>query len=153
MTPAKKEIEDHFPLHITYRSWCAHCVAGRGTSRQHRQNKDGDEGRLGTTIGIEYCFMTPEEEEEDMRPILVAHDDDKEAIWVIAIDRKGPTMTAVKWLVDKIDEAGYAGMKVTIKSDQEESIMALKRAVAVTREAETAFIETPVRQSKCNGKM
>ena len=38
-------------------------------------------------------------------------------------------------------------------SDQEPSIIALKNAVAAKREAETAFIESPVRQSKCNGRV
>ncbi len=33
----------------------------------------------------------------------------------------------------KLEEAGYAGQTTTIKSDQEESVVALKRAVAVRR--------------------
>ena len=24
--PTKAEIDEHFPLHLNYRSWCAHCV-------------------------------------------------------------------------------------------------------------------------------
>ena len=33
--PTRKEIDEHFPLHVHYRSWCPHCQAGRSTSKQH----------------------------------------------------------------------------------------------------------------------
>ena len=45
------------------------------------------------------------------------------------------------------------GVKITMKSDQEPSILALKRAVATARTGETVPIEPPVRSSKSNSKM
>ena len=33
--PTKADIDEHYPLHLQYRSCCAHCVAGRGTSDRH----------------------------------------------------------------------------------------------------------------------
>ena len=47
--------------------------------------------------------------------------------------------------------AGYEGVKVMLRSDQEPSMMAVKDALSVRRDSETAFIESPVRQSKMNG--
>ena len=47
--------------------------------------------------------------------------------------------------------AGYTGMKVTIRSDQEPSLIAFKEALAVKRAAETSLIESPARESKSNG--
>ena len=38
-----------------------------------------------------------------------------------------------------------------MRSDQEDSILALKRAVAIDRQAETVMLESPVRDSKANG--
>ena len=41
--PSKQEIEEHNITHLPYRSWCPHCVAGRGLSTPHRssdENKD-----------------------------------------------------------------------------------------------------------------
>ena len=32
ITPSRAEVESHLPLHLEYRSWCPHCVAGKGTS-------------------------------------------------------------------------------------------------------------------------
>ena len=40
---------------------------------------------------------------------------------------------------------------MTLKSDNEVSIIALKTAIAVRRKAETALIESPVRESQSNG--
>ena len=151
--PTKAEIEEHLPLHLEYRSWCPHCVAGKGISNQHRQNLDGHSGELGPTVSLDYCFMTADEEEEDMRAILVGYDHQKSGFWALPVERKGAQEEVVKWIVDKIDEAGYAGMAVTIKSDQEPAMIALKQAIAVRRKAETIPIESPVRESKSNGRI
>ena len=53
----------------------------------------------------------------------------------------------------KIEFAGYGGMKVTLRGDGEHSILAVKRAIAIRRGVETGLIESPVRQSKSNGKI
>ena len=39
---------------------------------------------------------------------------------------------------------------IALRSDQEDVIMALKRAVAIYRHAETVMLESPVRDSKAN---
>ena len=31
----KADLEEHYPLHLNYRSWCAHCVAGKCKSTPH----------------------------------------------------------------------------------------------------------------------
>ena len=69
----------------------------------------------------------------------------------MATNMKAPTDSAVKWLTRKIDEAGCRGVKVVLKSDQEESIIALKKAVAIMRQAPTVNIVSPVRDSQANG--
>ena len=40
---------------------------------------------------------------------------------------------------------------MSIRSEQEESIMAVKKAVAIHRQAETVMLESPVHDSKANG--
>ena len=61
---------------------------------------------------------------------------------------QGATESFVKWAKERIDESGYLGTKVVLKSDQEEAIKALKRAIAVKRQEETISIESPARDSK-----
>ena len=40
--PTKAEVVAHMILHAEYRSWCPHCVHGRGISHQHRYSDDGE---------------------------------------------------------------------------------------------------------------
>ena len=101
----------------------------------HAQSNDGHVSELGATVSLDYCFMTPEEEEEDMRAILIGYDHQKSGFWALPVEGKGAQEQVVKWVVDKMDEAGYAGIAVTIKSDQEPAMMALKQAIAVRRKA------------------
>ena len=76
---------------------------------QHRYNPDVDESHLGTTWSLDYCFMTTDDEEEDMRAIIVAYDHSKIGLWTLPVDHKGADENVIKWLVDKMEECGYAG--------------------------------------------
>ena len=88
-----------------------------------------------------------------MQPALIFYDDDKDSFWAVAAEEKGATESMVKYGVGIIDESGYIGEKITFKSDQEPSIVALKHAVSAARIGETVPIESPVRSSKANGMM
>ena len=59
----------------------------------------------------------------------------------------------MRWTTEKLEEIGYSGSKVVLKSDQEPSMLSLKKAVAIARQGETCPIESPVRESKSNGAM
>ena len=59
----------------------------------------------------------------------------------------------VKYVTGVLDQSGYQGQKIAFKSDQEPSILALKKAVSAERVGETVPIESPVRASKSNGMM
>ena len=59
----------------------------------------------------------------------------------------------VEWVKGVLDQSGYEGEKITFKTDQEPSIVALKKAVPAARMGETVPIESPVRASKSNGMM
>ena len=148
----KPRIAAHFSLHAEYRSWCKYCAHGKGISRQHAAG-DPTEEALGVTISIDYCFMVPEESEEEMDAILIAYGNENMGLWAMTVDAKGPTPQAVGWLSGKNEESGYNGVKITMKSDQERSIKALKKAVSIKRHSETAMIESPVRVSKSNGQI
>ena len=88
-----------------------------------------------------------------MLPTLVMYDEDKQSFWAIGVAQKGVTDPIVKYCVGVIDQSGYQGERLTFKTDQEPSIVALKRAVSVARMGETVPIESPVRASKSNGMM
>ena len=150
--PTKAEIDAHYPLHAEFRNWCKFCVEGKGASRHHKKG-DPTEEPIGVTISIDYCFMVPEEAEEGMDAILVGYDDKKKGLWAMSVESKGPTESSIEWLSSKIENSGYNGVGVTLKSDQGADIMQLKKAVSVKRHAETTMVESPVRVSKANGQI
>jgi len=116
--PTKDEIEQHEITNFPPRDWCQHCVDGHGISHQHKRVEE--EEKLGITVSLDYAFMTADETEEGVSPILVMHDNSTGAIWVLAVERKGNEPVALNWAVARLDEAGYRGTKVSLKSDQEE---------------------------------
>ena len=126
----------------------AQVVAGRCMSHQHRNSKNE---RTSGEFSLDYASMTAEDVAEDICPVLVGYDNDSHGVWAMAVDAKGATKTSVQWVKGNIDESGCSGTPVPIRSVQEEAIMALKRAVAIYRQAVTVMLESPVRDSKANG--
>ena len=147
-TLTKAEVDAHMTLHADYRDWCPDCVAGRGITHQHRSLKNE---RTGREFSLDYAFMTVEDVGEDMCPVLLGYDNDLHVIWALAADAKEATRSFVQYVKGTVDEAGCSGTPISLRSDQEESIMALKRAVAIYRQAETVMLESPARSSKANG--
>ena len=72
--------------------------------------------------------------------------------WPLGVKHKGVQQGPIKFLVDRLEEAGFSGERVTLKSDQEKAIVAYKTAIAASRKGETALIESPVRSSQSNGR-
>ena len=68
-----------------------------------------------------------------MSPVSGEYDNDSHGVWALAVDAKGATKPSVQWVKGKIEESGCSGTPVSIRSEQEEAIMALKRAVAIYR--------------------
>ena len=124
VVPTKAEIEAHFPLRLHFRSWWSDCNAGKARLAQHRVESEERE-RLGVTLSADYAFMGSEEYEKGMQPTLMMHDDGKEAFWALGVSKKGVTEPIVKWCADVIDQSGYVGQRITFKTDQEPSILAL----------------------------
>ena len=89
------------------------------------------------------------EAEEDPK-VLIMHDDRLETLWALGVQQKGVTPYIVTWITQTLEDTGYKGMEITINTGQEESIMALKKAVAARREAVTAMVEPNIRVSVSN---
>ena len=73
--PSSQEAQEHMKTHIPYRSWCAHCVRGRGRNDPHRSGG----GRRGPGdhphLAIEYGFLkanNPDDPaDQGSNPILI----------------------------------------------------------------------------------
>ena len=119
--PTKAEVEEPYPLHLTYRLWCPHCRAGKARLAPHIC-EPSDRGNIGITVHSDFAFQGPDDEEEGMQPCLVVYDDDKNAFWAVGIKSKAVTHSLVKYYKDLLDQSGYEGVKITMKSDQGPSI-------------------------------
>ena len=64
----------------------------------------------------------------------------KQMDFIMAVDTKRPTPSSTEWLSNKIEEAGYNGMSIAMKSDQEEYIKVWKKAVVIKRKSATAML-------------
>ena len=150
--PTEADVAEHVPLHSNYRSWCARCLAGEARLAPHICEPANHE-KLGITLSADFAFVGSEAVEEDMQPSLVVFDDDKEAFWAIGVRTNMVTEQTVNLFKDILDQSGYEGEQHIIKTDQEPSIIALKRAVAAASAGETVPIESLVRASQSNGRM
>ena len=79
MTVSRKEREEHELTHLPYRSWCAHCVRGRGRNMPHKHlGGKRDPQTMVPRVSLDYFFLTnkdtdknkkdKEEEETNLHP-------------------------------------------------------------------------------------
>ena len=152
--PSKRERDEHRVLHLPYRSWCKECVFGKGNHDQHRSGQEVDKlDKEVPTVSMDYFFFGDDHVKADDNPMLCTYDNATDAIHAYVTRRKGVTMWIAQAVNSDCENTGYGGTRMCIKSDQEESIVAVKTAVSELRKAPTSMIESPVRESKCNGKM
>ena len=152
--PSKKEREEHRALHLPYRSWCRECVFGKGNHDQHRTGLEDDKlDKEIPTVSMDYAFPGDEKVPADDNPVLCTYDNAIDGIHVYVTKKKGVTMWIAKAIGTDLETAGYGGVRVCLKSDQEEAILSVKKAVADWRSAPTSMIEAPARESQANGKM
>ena len=62
--PNQEEVDKHMNTHIPYRSWCKHCVRGKGVNDQHKKSQS--ESRIAI-ISIDYAFAGESSEERKQR--------------------------------------------------------------------------------------
>jgi len=135
--PTPEMVKAHEVCHVPFRSWCSHCVRGRGKSFSHRavDHSRDDEGR--PVVSLDYGFFgSPGELPADAvggqkMPVLVVRDRFTKAIFSHLLPAKGTEhyYPEVALLRD-IKFLGYTSL--TLKSDQEPSIIALATAVKNT---------------------
>ena len=148
--PSRAEREKHAITHMPFRSWCKHCVEGKAVNPGHYKKKEGEEQRI-PVVSIDYMYMTEENQGEMGMPILVFRD--RESKWITAnvVPAKGENGYAIKRLAQDVEYLGYK--RIILKSDEENPIMALKRAVRRERTNDIMLEESPVGESQSNGEI
>ncbi len=157
--PTAEEMEEHRIDHFPYRSWCEHCVAGRGTGEQHRS---GPEGSL-PTVACDYLLVTKKgiftrdeviERSSILMKILVVKDDKSRYIGahVVPVKGAGDDRYAAERMRGDIQWMGYS--RVLLRSDNEPAIVSVLsdvlKGLKVDVVDQTAATHPPAYDSKAN---
>ena len=149
--PTKEEKEDHEKLHIPFKSWCRHCVRGRGKEEACRKD-----GRIPEVpeVHMDFMFMGEEKSEKTLA-MLVAKERTTKAVMCCVAPRKSSGEWLAKRVMACMREFGCELEKVTIKTDNEPALVAVADQVGRLRAAKggkgMVVEHSPVHSSKSNG--
>ena len=144
--PTRAEVDEHNMTHLPYRSWCTHCVRGRGEAHPHHNS--GDEERDVPELHVDHCFMG--KVDEKAQPIVVVKERDTRMMCSVLVGEKG---VADEHVIKRIiEELGYESTKIVLKSDQESSVNSvIDTVIRARRDTPTMPEYSPVRSSGSNG--
>ena len=144
--PSEEEVRMHMLCHLPYRSWCHHCVRGRGRERDHRRKPD--EGVKGIPeYHLDYCF--PGDEFGHKLAILVALERYSRMKKAVVVPCKGSTgMYAARMVMELISECGDENQDVILKTDQEPAIKFLVDDICTARTGARTICEMAPKGSK-----
>ena len=145
--PSAEEIKRHNITHLPYRSWCAHCVRGRGVGHPHLSRKAQQVGDV-PTIGADYHYMGVEGEEGTVLMLVIRCGTTK-MIFDMVVTSKGVNEYMVRRVKQILDLLGYK--KIIMKSDQESSLVALLDKVKIEWSGEMIPERSAVQDSQGNG--
>jgi hypothetical protein len=118
--PTSAERASHEMAHLPFRSWCRHCVRGRGKNAAHYKQAQG-EGELHE-LHFDFAFMGEEDEPGETIAMLVVRERQSRMTLATAV----PSKSTGKFVVDRVmafmKEIGIENLDVIAKSDQEPAI-------------------------------
>ena len=148
--PDAEEVRCHELTHLPYRSWCSHCVRGKGKALEHL--KKGERKHGMKELHVDYLFMGGEEDDK-LRCIVCAKEPDSKYLLSSVVPLKGASHEfPARRLCAFLRELGMEHHDVMLKSDQEPAILDLLREISKKRlPAKTFLEESPVGASASNG--
>ena len=94
--PSQQEKEEHEMTHLPFRSWCRHCIMGRG--REEDCRKSMEEERQVPEVHLDYMFMGDEKEGKTLA-FLVARERETRAVLSTVVPRK----TTGEWICRRLN--------------------------------------------------
>ena len=136
-TPSRQEVLLHRLTHRPFRSWCPHCIRGKGRAAQSRKSpQKGEHGEVPKLVSdyffvgqrrpanqVERDELEAQAEREGQTPVLVLRDTKSRAIFAHACPSKGAHDSVVNRLIGDLDTLGYK--RVLVRTDCEASIIDL----------------------------
>ena len=132
--PTEAEMLKHEATHVPYRSWCQHCVRGRGRRKPHYRRDEGEGGNKAPKVSMDYFFLGGEECEASENPVFVMLDEECGSRYARMLDHKGMDEGRNEWLIldaaDEIRSWGHVeGCELILKTDNEASMLAVREAL------------------------
>lgn len=123
-TPSRQERVEHDLTHCPYRSWCEHCVHGKGVSHGHFQRQPDEESSI-PLIGVDYAFVIKTDADQKQLSevtTMVAKDRRSKCVFPVPVPQKGvdPEEYSTRQLLRVLDYLGYS--EVILKCDQESAL-------------------------------
>ena len=143
--PSAQEIADHAVTHLPYRSWCPHCVRGKGRNFAHFMAAAAE--REIPVLAADYCFMCGDGSDLES-PVLVMADTATAMIFAHAVDRKGADAEVMNLIMADMEVLGHR--EIVFKTDQEPAMKAIQEHVAARRPG-IKLENSPVEESQANG--
>ena len=151
-TPSKEEREDHEKTHLPFRSWCRHCVRGRGKQLPHRE---GAQETTTDEIHMDFGFLGKEDEAQKTIPILVVKERKSKMLMAAAVPTKTTGSYITKRVVGFLREIGCLYSDLIVKTDQEPAVKSIVEGVGKAKAADGSgkyIVEnSPVGASQSNG--
>ena len=130
--PTSSEMKEHLRTHLPYRSWCQHCVSGRGVGTQRRRRNPGEDSVEVAIVAVDHCFFRNTPGEESI-PVLVMRDPETRLLAAHAVPMKG---AVVEWTAQQdvrhLERLGHHG-RLVIRCDQDAALKSLVSEAARMR--------------------
>ena len=156
--PTQKEREEHEATHVPFRDWCAHCMMGRGRTHHHVAKQKSEDQSRRPIISMDYFFMRMESSpsiqtisEESITCIAVKEDKCRNIMSSVALKKGVEEPWTVERVAKFIDLLGYR--EITLKSDTEPPIIALRNRVAEACKAEVTTEDAVKGDKEPNGSI
>ena len=120
--PSQQEKEEHEMTHLPFRSWCRHCIMGRGRENDcHKSMKEE-----GQVLEVHSCYMFMGDEKEGKTlAFLVARERETRAVLSTVVPRKTTGEWICRRLMAWLREIGLEFVDIIVKSDNEQALTSL----------------------------
>ena len=152
--PSSAERKEHELTHLPFRSWCKHCVNGRGKEKacQKQEKREGE----SPEIHLDFMFMGEPKGGKTLT-MVVAKERRSRMIMCCVVPMKSSGEFAAKRVVAFMKEVGLDMAEINVKTDNEPAIKSLVEKIGNLRATVGAgrmVVETsPVGSSKSNGSI
>ena len=129
--PNQHEKEEHELTHLPYRSWCRHCVRGRGKELPHKKRMEETDA---AEMSFDFFFLG-DEGGGKLVTVLMAIDRKSRMKMCTAVPTKSTGVFVARRILAFVREVGNKYGDIIAKSDQEHAIMAILEKVGQLRAA------------------